>query len=402
MKYISLFSKHFWPENFKINDVCFRLAKNYKIDVYTSYPSYNNLNYIKIKKKTLKYKGLKIRYFKSYIRKKNNALQIFLDYLSHLIALFMKTIFCLNIKSDVTLTFATSPIFQALPAIFYSRIKKIPNIIWVQDLWPEVLEDTGYIKNKFILKIIDILVMYIYSQSDLIITQSESFKKYIKNKYKIKTKIVTLHQPSDYSFQKKNIRKKKTFSITYAGNFGYAQDFDTLIDAYKTNKIDKNILFNFIGSGKKFNYVKNKIKINNLENKIFLMDYKNKKNLFKILKNSSAFFLSLKNGKSLNRTIPGKFQTYISFGKPIIICSNSDLNYFILKNKIGFASKLNQTDKLVNNINKSYKLSNKQKNKIYISSKKIYKNLFEINKVTSELKKYIGLSERIYAKKNIS
>ena len=76
MKYISLFSKHFWPENFKINDVCFRLAKNYKIDVYTSYPSYNNLNYIKIKKKTLKYKGLKIRYFKSYIRKKNNALQI--------------------------------------------------------------------------------------------------------------------------------------------------------------------------------------------------------------------------------------------------------------------------------------------------------------------------------------
>ena len=38
------------------------------------------------------------------------------------------------------------------------------------------------------------------------------------------------------------------------------------------------------------------------------MDYKNKKNLFKILKNSSAFFLSLKNGKSLNRTIPGKFR----------------------------------------------------------------------------------------------
>ena len=33
-------------------------------------------------------------------------------------------------------------------------------------------------------------------------------------------------------------------------NFGYAQDFDTLIDAYKTNKIDKNILFNFIGSEK--------------------------------------------------------------------------------------------------------------------------------------------------------
>ena len=51
MKNITIFSKHFWPENFKINDVCFYLSKKYKINVYTSYPGYNNLNYKIIKKK---------------------------------------------------------------------------------------------------------------------------------------------------------------------------------------------------------------------------------------------------------------------------------------------------------------------------------------------------------------
>ena len=52
-------------------------------------------------------------------------------------------------KSDVVLTFATSPLFQSIPAIYFAKMKKIPSVLWVQDLWPEVLEDTGYIKNKF-------------------------------------------------------------------------------------------------------------------------------------------------------------------------------------------------------------------------------------------------------------
>ena len=46
MKYISIFSKHFWPENFKINDIAFELKKKYKINVFTALPGYNNIKYI--------------------------------------------------------------------------------------------------------------------------------------------------------------------------------------------------------------------------------------------------------------------------------------------------------------------------------------------------------------------
>ena len=97
--------------------------------------------------------------------------------------------------------------------------------------------------------------------------------------------------------------------------------------------------------------------------KVFLINYKNKKILYKLLKDSSCFFLSLNDGKSLNKTIPGKFQTYVSFGKPIIICSNSDLNNFIKNQNLGFASRPKQVNKLINNINKSYKLTEIQKKK---------------------------------------
>ena len=98
----------------------------------------------------------------------------------------------------------------------------------------------------------------------------------------------------------------------------------------------------------------------------------NKKKLFKVLKSSSAFYITLKNGKSLNKTIPGKFQSYISFGKPILISSNSDLNRIIVKNGIGFASKCNDVKGLIKNINKISELQISEKKKIYLSSKKVY------------------------------
>ena len=188
MKNLTIFSKHFWPENFKINDIAFKLRKRIAVYVFTSEPNYNNFNY-KHKKKEVIYKGVKIRYFNTFKKTKDNFINIFLDYFSYIFNLTLRINFFLKEKSDITLTFATSPIFQAIPAIYFSKLKNIPSIIWVQDLWPEVLEDTGYVKNKLILKLINRLVNIIYNSSDFILVQSDSFKKHLLKNYDLKNKI---------------------------------------------------------------------------------------------------------------------------------------------------------------------------------------------------------------------
>ncbi len=319
MRYLSIFSKHFWPENFKINEIALKLKKKFRVNVYTSQPGYNNQKY-KTNLKNKKLNGINITYFSSFKKKNESFFSIFLNYISYVINLTVKINFFLKRESDVCFTYATSPVFQSIPAIYYSKIKKVPNVIWVQDLWPEVLEDTGYVKNKFLINLVDRLVNIIYQNSDLILAQSESFEKHLKKKYKLKNKVFTLYQPSDYSFQKYNFKKSKYFYITYAGNFGKSQDFNTILNAFKSNQINENIKLNLIGSGKKFNYLKNEINKNKLNSKIILSSFKNKNKINKILKASSAFFITLNNGKSLNKTIPGKFQTYICYGKPILIC----------------------------------------------------------------------------------
>ena len=369
MKHISIFSKHFWPENFKINEIAFELKKKYNLSVFTGRPGYNNIKY-KNKLNYRRYKGIDINYFYNYSKGDGTFLTIFLNYFTYVLNLTYQVIFFKKKKVDLIFIFATSPIFQAIPALFFSKLKKIPSIIWVQDLWPEVLEDTGYVKNKFILNLIDKFVKFIYLKSDIIIAQSDSFKKHLKTKYNLKKKIHTLYQPSDFKFQKHKSNNSKIHFITYAGNFGNAQDFDILINAFKSDKLRENIKLNLIGSGKQYQYVRKKIEKNDLKNKIRLISYLKKKKLNQILSSSSALIITLKDGKSLNKTIPGKFQTYLSFGKPILVSSNSVVNLMVSKNRIGYTSKFNDLNKLILNINKIPNLSKTKKKKNLFMFKK--------------------------------
>ena len=98
--------------------------------------------------------------------------------------------------------------------------------------------------------------------------------------------------------------------------------------------------------------MKEKIELYKLKSKIKLIPYMTKNKLKKILSSSSALIITLKNGKSLNKTIPGKFQSYVSFGKPLLVSSNSVVNSMVSKNGIGFVAKFNDLNTFIYNINK--------------------------------------------------
>lgn len=400
MKYITIFSKHFWPENFKINDIALKLKKNYKLNIFAAKPGYNNIRY-KSKLNYRLYKGIDINYFYNFNKGSGSFMSILLNYFSYVLNLTVQVFFYRKKKSDIIFTFATSPIFQTIPALYFAKLKNIPSVVWVQDLWPEVLEDTGYVKNKFILKLIDNFVKFIYVKSDTIITQSDSFKKHLKKKYNLKKKIYTLYQPSDFVFQKYYKNKKKIYFITYAGNFGNAQNINILIDAFKSKKMKPNIKLNLIGSGKQYISVKEKIKEHQLKSKIKLIPYINKKKLKKILSSSSALVVTLKHGKSLNKTIPGKFQSYISFGKPILVSSNSIVNSIVSKYGLGYSSRSNDLNKLIRNINKIPNLTETRKKEIYLCSKKVYEQKFEINNITNKLIYILKNTYKNHVKKNL-
>ncbi len=267
---ITIFSQHFWPENFRINDFALALKKKgLKINIFTGKPNYPDG---KIKKKYNSllpkvgiYKGLEVLRFPILPRRNSNFTNLFLNYLSYIISLSFYSIFFKKKFGDIFFVYGTSPIFQTIPAIIIGKLFRKPVVLWLQDLWPHNLKDTGYVKNNFLLNLIGYFVNKIYNHVDLILCQSESILKEIKKQ--TNTKMEVLYNPSNYKFDFfKKKKSKKFYDIYYTGNLGLGQNLEKIINTFNDKEIAKNKIRFFIYGGGK-NYFKLKKKNKRKKNK---------------------------------------------------------------------------------------------------------------------------------------
>jgi hypothetical protein len=149
-------------------------------------------------------------------------------------------------KYDLVFTFATSPITVALVSIYVSKIKKCKSILWILDLWPEILKELKIITNPFLLSIINSIVLFIYRKTDILLVQSKSFKRIIDKKIKNKRCIYFPAWPENFNFIKKLnfklIKDKNKFNIVFTGNVGEAQNFNNIFKVMKYFKNKEKIL----------------------------------------------------------------------------------------------------------------------------------------------------------------
>ena len=178
---ILIVSQYFWPENFRINEISdFLITKNIEVDVLTGYPNYPEGQIFKdFKDDPEKFNtlhGAKIYRVPITARRSGSLFNLFFNYSSFLLSSI--TIGFLKLrkkKYDYIITFGTSPITVALTSLFFSKVKKSKTIIWVLDLWPDILNDLNIIKNKTLLYILKKITNFTYKKHDIILAQSKSF-----------------------------------------------------------------------------------------------------------------------------------------------------------------------------------------------------------------------------------
>ncbi len=386
--------QNFWPENFRSTDVVNNLVnKGYEVEVLTSNPNYpegliyKNYKWYNFKTENYKKKFL-IHRVPTFPRGKSSYLLILFNYIAFIIfGIFFGLLKLKKKRFDHILVFASSPIFQAWIGLVLKKFKKAKLIIWVQDLWPENLIALNIIKNKFIITIINYFTNLTYKSGDILLAQSNSFKKILKKR----TNSKKIYYVPNYAeiFEKKNFKKikNKKFTIVYAGNIGKAQNLLTLLKtARKLHK--KDVQIKIFGDGTEFkallNY-KKKFKINN----IIFYGKISKKKMYEEYKKSDALFLSLVNNKFLNFTIPAKLQTYFSIGKPIIASASGEIQELLKESKAGYCSKPENEDLLYKNILKLINLNYKNLNKLGKNSQSYFKNNFENKMITDSLAKIL-------------
>ena len=390
-KNILIISQVFYPEKFPINLLSYNLNKfKYKIHVLTGYPTYPKFNkfkkYFSIFPSKSYFKNIKIKRVPIFPRINSSPIYLILNYISFILSgLFFSPFLFYKTKIDYIFVYATSPLLQALIAIFLKKIKKSKLIIWVQDLWPESLEYTGYIQNKFLLYLVKKVVIYIYNNSDIILVQSRGFQESIK---KItNTKVQILYNPSEDFFLKKKNSYKKGLKFMYAGNIGKVQSIHKIVSVAKKLKNNKNITFELVGSGTESNKIKEQIKRNNLRN----ITHKNQINYLEIknkFKDSDVLIAILKKHKLSKKTIPSKIQAYMSSGKPILCCIPGEASEIVYRSKCGFVCK-NDVESIKRMIIKINKIKKKNLNKFGKNGRKYFLKNFSLKVVTLRANKLL-------------
>jgi len=388
---ILIITQYFWPENFKINDLAFHLAKSgYDIHVLTGIPNYPHGSYFKGYNifSNINQIEKNVQIYRTFIvpRGKDNKFQLILNYISFILFASMKVVLLKN-RYDLIFIYEPSPITVAVPAIVLKKISQIPIILWVTDLWPESVTATvkmNRFNKKLLESILNPLVSWIYNKSDKILVTSKGFANSIQKKLQSKNKIIFFPQWAESFFRpvkKTNFLlphiNKNSFTVMFAGNIGEAQDFPAILEAAKKLIKYKDIHWIIIGSGRKENWVKNKIDEYGLNHCFHLLGSYPIEKMPMFYAHADAMLFSLKDEYIFSITIPAKVQSYLACGKPILAMVNGEASKIIEESNAGFTCKSGDSYGLSNIVLDMYNLSSDQLKLLGANSLECYIRCFD-------------------------
>lgn len=356
-KHILVISQYFYPENFRINDICSKwVEKGYKVTVITGIPNYPKGKYFKgyglFRKRKEVYNGVNIKRLFIFSRGKSR-IKLILNYLSFVISGFFWKLFS-RLKPDLVFIFEVSPMTQALPGIWFAKRRKIPSYIYVQDLWPENLEIVGGITNPKIIKKVDKMVDYIYKNSEKILVTSNSFKENIENRGVDSKKVVYWPQyAEDYYQPQLKEKENNKLNIMFTGNIGQAQGLEILplvAKRLKTEYSNLNIKFTLVGDGRNRVNLQQTITDCDVSNYFEFLGQKDPEEIPLLLLSADVAFLSFSNNELFRMTIPAKLQTYMACAKPILAVALGETKDIVINSNSGLVSNPEDVDQLLKNI----------------------------------------------------
>ena len=393
-KRVLIFTNHFYPEYFKINDVVdWFCSENINTSVVTSNPNYPKGKIFKGfsifgSKKT--YQTATVYRLPIIPRGGGNKFTLSLNYLSYFISLFLFTIWLiiLHKKYDTLLIHHTSPPLLFLPALIYKKVKGAKVILWDLDMWPHTLSSVGIIKSKGLINFLEGLFKWFYKQFDHILLGSESFKEFAQKRVNLKK---TLYFPNwaDLVFEsqkpiERNFDPTKKIIISYTGNIGQAQDLESLVKAVKLSK-NKNYEIRLIGDGRAKESLKSIVLAEGLNDQIKFYDSVYSQNLLDFDEESDFLYLSLNNSPLFSKTVPAKFQTYLASGIPIIGLISGETNNLIKQNNLGFTCNSGEIYALVEIFNSICRIQNTDYQQIKQNCKNFYEKKFSSTKRKEEI-----------------
>lgn len=233
-------------------------------------------------------------------------------------------------KGNYDVILVTSPpLFVGMTAYLLSKLKRVPFVFEVRDLWPESAIDTGVLKNKAVIKLAFWFEKFLYKRAKLINVLTPAFRDKLIEKGIPEEKIKFIPNAADFTLSnklsdfdgnafKKELGLENKFVITYVGAHGVANHLIQLLDAAEYLR-ETNIVFQLIGSGMQKKMLQEETKKRNLEAQIIFRDPVAKEDVFKYIYASDMGASVLKKVDTFKTIYSNKSFDYMSCKTPILL-----------------------------------------------------------------------------------
>ena len=324
-------SQYFWPENFRVNDLAREFSKRgHAVTVLTGLPNYPagqfSSGYSLRGPYREKYEGVDVIRCPLIPRGGGSGVRLALNYLSFAVVATVRALLACRKGYDVIFVHEPSPITVGLPAVALTLATRVPVMLWVLDLWPESVAATQAIRSSRLLCWIERMVRFIYRHCDRILVQSRAFVSHVEQQRVPSEKILYFPSWAEALYETasgrlplpESVRLPEGFRVMFAGNVGAAQDFDTILTAAERLRLRRDIHWIIVGDGRMLSWVQAEVQRRQLSGTVHLLGRHPLEAMPAFFAQADAMLVTLRREPIFALTIPGKVQSYLASGRPIV------------------------------------------------------------------------------------
>jgi glycosyltransferase involved in cell wall biosynthesis len=394
-KKILIITEHFYPEEFKINDVALSWKnKGYDVDVLTLaptyplgkvFPGYKNSFFRKDE-----YQGINIFRLRAVTGYRDSGIKKIWKYINFMIFGSIVAIF-IGRRYNYVFGFNLGSLTDMFPAVIIRKLYKKPVMFWVQDVWPDSVYAYGFKKTKVLSTLLNSFVKFIHHNITAIAISSKGFERKLEPYIKKGLKFGYAPNWADDLNMDMNpaaLSATQKTHFTFAGNIGKVQNLENIINAFclLSGEYQKKTQLNIIGDGSNLANLK---KLSNNNSNIIFHGKQMREDMAKFYKASDFLVVSLIDKSIFSVTVPAKTQTYISARKPILAIINGDVADIVKDNNLGIVTDPSNVYLIKETFEKCIDMPENEKSKFIINNTKLLETTFNkdtiINSMTSQL-----------------
>ena len=399
---VLIVSQYFWPENFRVNDLAAGLVdRGHEVTVLTGVPNYPDgkffAGYGWLKKTREKYLGACVIRVPLLPRGSASGIRLALNYLSFALSASVLGPFLCRGKYDLIFVCQLSPATVGLPALVLKKLKKVPILYWILDLWPESLSATGAVRSAKVLAVVDSMMGLIYRGCDKIVVSSQGFLPSIAAKGVAGER--TGFFPNWYEPEYRAnpgqdegaspVGMPSGFRVMFAGNIGVAQDFESILSAAELLLPFPEIHWIILGDGRNFDWVKKQVALRGLTERVILLGRHAPEAMSGYFSLADAMLVTLKEDPVFALTVPGKIQSYMACGRPIVAALDGEGGRLIRDSGAGLSSPAEDAEALAQSVLAMYRMPKEEREAMGLRGKAYCEENFEREMLIDRAEKWM-------------